>query len=73
MVRVNIVHIGGVHYDIIKAMEHLRCWFARQCVKARTQFDDSFYRLFEEKVGIGLSLMEEFSIGSQLSLRFGVL
>jgi len=33
----------------------------------------SFYQLFEEKVGIGLPLMEEFSIGSQLSLRFGVL
>jgi len=32
-----------------------------------------FYRLFEEKVGIGLPLLEEFSIGSQLSLRFGVL
>ena len=32
-----------------------------------------FYRLFEEKVGIGLPLTEEFSMGSQLSLRFGVL
>ena len=28
---------------------------------------------FPKKVGIGLPLMEEFSIGSQLSLRFGVL
>jgi len=33
----------------------------------------TFYRLFEEKVGIGLPFMEEFSMGSQLSLRFGVL
>jgi len=29
-----------------------------------------FYRLFEEKVGIGLPLMEEVNAESELSLRF---
>ena len=30
----------------------------------------TFYRLFEEKVGIGLPLMEEVNAESELSLRF---
>ena len=29
-----------------------------------------FYRIFEEKVGIGLPLMEEVNAESELSLRF---
>jgi len=31
---------------------------------------NSFYRLFKEKVGIGLSLMEKVSTQSELSVRF---
>ena len=31
-----------------------------------------FYRLFEEKGGIGLPLMEELNAESELSLRFGL-